>query len=94
MIYINAKLRIKIFDDKNLELQENRVCDDAKSKTTVLKWVRLGYYGDLRSALMGALNRILFESAEDELSLKRVISAIDDARLSILKAIEGMKNAQ
>ncbi len=87
MIQINEKLRIRKTDEKNLELEEYRKCIDPKTKEECFKWKWLGYYGDLKSALLGALNKKLFDSAEEEIALKEVVGKIDAARRSILNAL-------
>ena len=93
MIYINDKLRIKKLDDRNLQLEEYREGKDTHKGKATTKWRLCGYYGDLKSALLGALTKQLFDSAENELTLKDIISRIDEARAEIITAIDKLKNS-
>lgn len=94
MIYINDKLRIRKLDDgKNLQLEEYREGKDTHKGKTTAKWRWCGYYGDLKSALLGALTKQLFDSVENELTLKDVVSRIDEARAEIITAIDKLKNS-
>ena len=49
------------------------------------KWCRNGYYGSLKMALCGVLEKELFDSVEEELALKDVINKIEEAKKQILK---------
>ena len=95
MIYINEKLRIRKIDDRNLQLEEYRKPNEKSGtiKEDTEKWRWCGYYGDLKSALLGALTKQLFDSVENELTLKDVISRIDEARADIITAIDKLKNS-
>lgn len=92
MIQINNKLRIVKSDDRNLVVEELRAVE-SKKKGTREEWCWCGYYGDLKSALLGVLNKQLFDSAEEEMTIKDVINKIDNARNEIIKEIrkEGSK---
>lgn len=94
MIYINSTLRIRQLDDRNLQLEEYRKPDTKKPKTKddTPKWRWCGYYGDLKSACLGALSKQLFDSVKNEMDLSAVIVAIDNARADIIKAIEAAGN--
>ena len=87
MIYINEKLRISKFDEHNLQLEEYRKGVNPKTKEEVWSWKWCGYYGDLRTACLGALSKIMFDYAEEELTLKEVLAKIDGAREQIEKAV-------
>ena len=93
MIYINSTLRIRRLDPKCLQLEEYHKPDPKKPKTKddTPKWYRCGYYGDLKSALLGALTKQLFDSVSNEMTIKEVVSVIDKARGEIISAIEGVK---
>lgn len=95
MIYINDKLRIRKLDDRNLQLEEYRKPSEKSGtiKENTEKWRWCGYYGDLKSALLGALTKQLFDSAENELTLKDIISRIDEARAEVITAIDKLKNS-
>jgi hypothetical protein len=88
MIYINEKLRISNFDERNLQLEEYRKGVNPKTKEEVWSWKWCGYYGDLRTACLGALSKIMFDYAEEELTLKEVLTKIDSAREQIEKAVQ------
>ena len=93
MIYINNTLRIRKLDDgKNLQLEEYREGKDTHKGKASTKWRWCGYYGDLKSALLGALSKQLFDSAQNEMTIKEVISKIDKARADIIQAIGELKN--
>ena len=93
MIYITETLRIAPLDGLNLQLEE--LCEVRNKKTgeTRKEWKWLGYYGDLRSALMGALNKQLFDLADGEIkkTLQTAIEEIDMARAEVVKAVGDMK---
>ena len=88
MIYINDNLRIKKLDDRNLELQEYRKGVNPKTKEEVWSWRFCGYYGELKSACLGALSKIMFDYAEEETTLKEVLAKIDLAREQVVKAVQ------
>ena len=94
MIYINSTLRIRRLDPKCLQLEEYHKPDPKKPKTKddTPKWYRCGYYGDLKSALLGALSKQLFDSAQNEMTIKEMIAKIDEARAEIIQAIGELKN--
>lgn len=94
MIYINEKLRIAKLDERNLQLEEYRLCVDTKTKTESWKWKWCGYYGDLKSACLGALSKIMFDYADEETTLKEVLSKIDGAREQIANAVKGVQNGE
>ncbi len=93
MIYINEKLRIRKLDTRSLQLEEYREAEDCNlTKEKGHKWRWCGYYGDLKSACLGALSKQLFDSVKNEMDLNAVIVAIDNARADIIKAIEAAGN--
>ena len=91
MIQINDKLRIVKAYDKNLALEELRDVTNKKSQTTNKQWCWCGWYGDLKTALIGALHKQLFDSAEEELEIKGLIERIEKVENNIknVKVIEG-----
>ena len=92
MIYINSTLRIRRLDPRNLQLEEYREAEDCNlTKQKGHKWFLCGYYGDLKSALLGALSKRLFDCAQNEMTIKEVISKIDEARADIIRAIGELK---
>jgi hypothetical protein len=89
MIQINEKIRIVRFDKLNLELQEYRKKVDPKTKNERYDWCRVGYYGDLMSAMGGALRYCLMELATEEISsLSQLIERIDNIDKELKKAVE------
>ena len=92
MIYINEKLRIRKLDGLNLQLEEYRNVVNKKTKEERVEWCWLGYYGDLKSALLGALNKQLFDCADEQIDLEEVVAKIESARQSIINAVEDLKN--
>lgn len=91
MLQINDKLRVRRIDDKNLALEELKNVTSKKSQTTNKQWCWCGWYGDLRTALLGALHKQLFDSAEEELEIKGLIERIEKVENYIknMKLIEG-----
>lgn len=87
MIYINEKLRIKKLDERCLQIEEYRAVVNAKTKEESFAWKWCGYYGDLRTACLGALSKIMVDYADEELTLKEVLAKIDEARNQIEKAV-------
>ena len=89
MIQINDKIRIIRFDKLNLELQEYRKKVDHKTKNERYDWCRVGYYGDLKSAIGGALKYCLMElSTEDITTLSELVERIDNIDNELKKAVE------
>ncbi len=94
MIYINEKLRISKCDNLNLQIEEYRKGINPKTKEEVWSWKWCGYYGDLKTALLGVLSKKLFDSVDEELTLKELVSKIDEARQEIINAIKGGDNGK
>jgi hypothetical protein len=88
MIQINDKIRIVRFDKLNLELQEYRKKVDPKTKNERYDWCRVGYYGDLKSAINGALKYCLMELANEDIkTLSELIERIDNIDKELKKAV-------
>ena len=77
MIYINDALRITKVDALNLQLEHYRAYT-LKNGEVKHGWKRIGYFGDLKSALLSALKNELFDCATNEMTLKEVLVKIDD----------------
>ena len=93
MIQINDKIRIVRFDKLNLELQEYRKKVDPKTKNERYDWCRVGYYGDLKSAINGALKYCLMELATEDIStLSELIERIDNIDKELKGAIKNERN--
>ena len=89
MIQINDKIRIVRFDKLNLELQEYRKKVDPKTKNERYDWCRVGYYGDLKSAINGVLKHCLMELTTEEISsLSHLIERVDNIDKELKKAVE------
>ena len=86
MIYINSTLRIRRLDPRCLQLEEfhKPVPKKPKTKDDLPKWYGCGYYGNLKEALIGALNKKLFDSTKTEMTIKEAIGAIEQAKQEIL----------
>ena len=75
MIIINDKLRIRKLEEfKEVKLRKGGIEN---------QWLRVGYYSNLKMALLGILDKKLFDSAEEEMALKDVIKKIDEAKKEI-----------
>ena len=88
MIYINSTLRIKVLDDRNLQLEEYRTGVAKQTGKKITRWYHCGYYGKLKEALIGALNKRLFDSAQNEMTINEVIAKIDEVRNEIMSAVD------
>ncbi len=81
---INDKLRIVKKDNNNLVLEEFRDVE-SKKEGTIKKWCWCGYYGSMKSALIGAFKKIIFDSECEQ--IKDLINVIDKAEQDIMAAI-------
>lgn len=89
MIQINNKIRIVRNDPLNLELQEYRKKVDPKTKNERYAWCRVGYYGDLKSAIGGVLKYCLMELATEEIAtLSELVERIDNIDKELKGAIK------
>lgn len=80
MIYITDRIRIKKFDEWNLQIEEYTPVEEKvnhrKTGKTRYEWIGKGYYGDLKSALIGVLKKQLFETAEQETTIYELCAII------------------
>lgn len=86
MIQINDKLRIVKADERNLVIEQLRTVTSEK-KGSHDEWCWCGYYGTLKSALLGILHKQLFESTDEKLRIEDVVARIEKAEKEIIKAI-------
>ena len=91
MIYINDTLRITKLDEVNLQLETYKTYT-LRDGTVKHAWRRVGYFGDLKSALLSALTKELYDCASNEMTLKEVITKIDTARNEIVSAIHRLQS--
>ena len=96
MIYISEKVRIVRLDGLNLQLKELAEVRNKKTGETRYEWKWHGYYGDLRSAFVGALNKQLFDIADGDIkkTLQTAVDEIDKARTQIEKSVKELKELQ
>ena len=87
MIYITDTVRISKVDENCLQIETYVPITSKKTRQTTMQWKWVGYYGDLRGALVGVLRKQLFNTADEEIRLNDLIERIDTATASILKAI-------
>lgn len=93
MIQINEKIRIVRFDKLNLELQEYRKKVDPKTKNERYDWCRVGFYGDLRSAIGGMLKYCLMQLSTEEIkTLSELVERIDNIDKELKGAIKNERN--
>lgn len=89
MIQINEKIRIVKLDKLNLELQEYRKKIDPKTKTERYDWCRVGYYGDLKSAIGGVLKYYGFILAKEDLNgWREVLKRLCDIEIDLKNKIK------
>jgi len=91
MIYISDTLRVSKLDDICLQIEMYESVTSKKTHETTMQWKWAGYYGDLKSALYGALKKQLLKTVDEELSLNEVIDKITAAENNIIKAVESLK---
>ena len=93
MIYISEKVRIVRLDGLNLQLEELAEVRNKKTGETRYEWKWHGYYGDLRSAFVGALNKQLFDLADGDIkkTLQTAVDEIDKCKANIAKALKELK---
>jgi hypothetical protein len=92
MIKITDKIRISRLDEKNLQLEEYRKKVDPKTKNERYAWCRLGYYGDLKSAIGGVLKYCLMELATEDVStLSHLVERIDNIEKELKKAVRNIE---
>lgn len=88
MIQITDKIRITRFDKLNLQLEVLEPVNK-KDGTVAYEWKWNGYYGDLKSAIGGALKYCLMElSTEDIKTLSELVERIDNIDKELKKAVE------
>lgn len=88
MIQITDKIRITRIDKLNLQVE---VLEEVNKKdgSVANEWKWHGYYGDLKSAINGALKYCLMELAtEDIKTLSELIERIDNIEKELKKAVE------
>ena len=79
MIKVSENIRIVRTDEKNLQIEEYRKVINKKNKEERYEWCRIGYYGDLRTAIGGVLKHCLMSLADEEISdLKALMQRIDE----------------
>ena len=90
MIYINNNLRISKVDERCLQIERYKVVEKKvngkKTGELLNRWEWCGFYGDIKSALIGIFRKQLFDTADEELTLKHLIEKIDKAENNILQA--------
>lgn len=93
MIQINEKIRIVRFDKLNLQLEVLGDVTNPQTKEVRKEWKPNGYYGDLKSAIGGALKYLLMELTTEEIStLSLLIERIDNIDKELKGAIENVRN--
>ena len=84
MIEINGNYRVTRDNELNIIIQKIIPGKDPSKKSS---WKLCGYYPSLRSALVGVLDKQLFETAAEKMLLEDVIARIDSAKSEIIDAI-------
>lgn len=79
MITLLPTIRIRRFDTRNLVVEHYRLTEERSTKKYEYKWKTFGYYGNLQSALKGAIDLALLEypkDAGDVQSLKEYVEGL------------------
>ena len=87
MIQINNRTRIVKVDDNNLAVEELKTVS-SPNQGTRQEWRRCGYYGSLRNAMIGVLERELFNCTDEELMLKQLVNKIETVIQGVLSVYE------
>ncbi len=91
MIQINDRLRIVKVDDRNLAIEEFRQVTSEKHGTRE-EWCWCGYYGTLKSALLGCLDKKMFDLPEADISsINLLLQKIEQCETEIIKAAKNAK---
>lgn len=91
MIYIADTVRISKVDENCLQIETYVPVTSKKTRQTTMQWKWVGYYGDLRGALVGVLRKQLFNTADEQLKLEEIIEKINTAEENILRAVSALK---
>ena len=91
MIYITDTVRISKIDENCLQIETYVPVTSKKTRQTTMQWKWVGYYGDLRGALVGVLRKQLFNTADEQLKLEEIIEKINTAEENILRAVSALK---
>lgn len=91
MIYITDTVRISKVDENCLQIETYVPVTSKKTRQTTMQWKWIGYYGDLRGALVGVLRKQLFNTADEQLKLEEIIEKINTAEENILRAVSALK---
>ena len=91
MIQINDKLRIVRVDDRNLVVENLRTITSEKLGAHE-EWCQCGYYGTLKSALLGCLDKQLLDFVDNDISsVTELCDKIEQCKAEIVKAIGNTK---
>ena len=89
MIQVTENIRIAKADERNLQLE---VLRQIKTKDGMVeKWCADGFYGDLKSALLGAVRRYGLTLADEDLDIKYAIKCLIDLEQRISSKIKEIK---
>lgn len=84
MIQISDTVRIVRTDKYNLQIEEYRPVIEAKTKTKKYEWCRVGYYGNLKSAILGVIKHCGKELPKQELKgWKSVVDKLEEYQAKI-----------
>lgn len=79
MIILNDRYRIVRYDEHNLQIQEYREIVSKKDKSVRKDWVNIGYYGNLKHALLGILNKYIFNLMDNDiLDIKTLLDKLNE----------------
>lgn len=92
MLQITENLRIVRHDDKNIVVEYLDTVTGRKDGDIRKEWHIYGYYGKLEQAVLGALDKQLFDSIDEEQTLQDIVARIERARTEILNALKTNNN--
>lgn len=90
MIQISDTVRIVKMDKYNLQIEEYRPILDKKTKTVKYEWRGMGYYGNLKSAILGVIKHYGNELPKQELKgWKSVVAKLEEIETKMTNLVKG-----
>lgn len=84
MILINDSVRITRLDKLNLQVEVLETVVNPETKQKRQEWKGRGYYGTLRSALVGVLNHFAMKLVDEEIKgVREIIARLDQIKEEI-----------
>lgn len=90
MLQINDNIRIVRTDKHCLQIEEFRPVLDQKTKKLKQEWRWVGYYGNLKSALLGVIKHYGKELTEQDLKgWRSVVDKLEEIETKMTNLVKG-----